>query len=83
MQRELLRVMGDDRSFESFAGLALEIVDVIDADSTEPVPKPLTAVNREFLFAEKSRIYLYCGEAITHAARVIKSRNAGQFCGSL
>src|SRR5262249_6865035 len=38
MQRELLRVIGDDRSFESFAGLALEIVDLIDADSTEPVP---------------------------------------------
>ena len=38
MQRELLRVIGDDRSFESFAGLALEIVDVIDADSAKPVP---------------------------------------------
>ena len=38
MQRELLRVIGDDRSFESFAGLSLEIVDVIDADSAKPVP---------------------------------------------
>jgi hypothetical protein len=38
VQRKLLRVVGDDRGFEGRAGLALEIVDVIDADGTEPVP---------------------------------------------
>jgi hypothetical protein len=44
-------------------------------------PKPLTAVNRKFLFSQKkSRIYLYCGEAITDAAQVLKLRNSGQFC---
>jgi len=35
---DLKPIIGDDRSFESFAGLALEIVDVIDADSAKPVP---------------------------------------------
>src|SRR5262250_1133121 len=38
MQRKLLGVIGDDRSFESLAGLSLEIVNVVDADSAEPVP---------------------------------------------
>jgi hypothetical protein len=32
---------------------------------------PAAAVNREFLFSQKkSRIYLYCGEAITQVAQV-------------
>jgi len=32
---------------------------------------PPAAVNREFPFSQKkSRIYLYCGEAITHVAQV-------------
>jgi hypothetical protein len=38
VQRKLLRVISDDRSFERLAGLGLEIVDVIDADGAEPVP---------------------------------------------
>jgi hypothetical protein len=43
----------------------------------------LTAVNREFLVSrKKSRIYSHCGEAITHAAEVLKSWNAGPVCDS-
>jgi hypothetical protein len=38
MQRKLLRVIGDGGSFEGFAGLCLEVVDVIDAHRAEPVP---------------------------------------------
>src|ERR1700758_2414684 len=38
MQQKLLRVIGEDRGFESLAGLGLKIVDVVDADSAEPVP---------------------------------------------
>src|SRR5262249_28293023 len=38
-------------------------------------PKPLTPVNREpLVLQQKSRIYLQCGEAITHATDVIKFR---------
>ena len=35
---DLKPIIGDDRSFESFAGLPLQIVDLIDADSAKPVP---------------------------------------------
>ncbi len=38
VQRKLLRVIGEDRGFESLAGLGLKIVDVVEADSAEPVP---------------------------------------------
>ncbi|HEX8807974.1 MAG TPA: hypothetical protein VF760_03175, partial [Xanthobacteraceae bacterium] len=47
-------------------------------------PKPMTAVNRQSLVSrKKSRIYLHCGEAITHAAEALKLRWAGQFCDTL
>jgi hypothetical protein len=44
----------------------------------------MTAVNRQSLvWHKKSRIYLHCGETITHAAAALKLRWAGQFCDTL
>ena|SRR6516164_3195107 len=37
-QLKLLRVVADHRTFESFAGLGFEIVDVIYPDRAKPVP---------------------------------------------